>query len=358
MTICIIGNNLTALTLAKALVNLNIRVDLLYNKKNNNSHTRTIGITKNNIDFFNKEIINIDKLAWKLKSIDIFSENLKKENLIHFEKDNTQLFSIIRNYKLFDLLKKNLLKKKFFKEIFFNISDFSFLKEYELIINCDYSNIITKKYFNKKITKKYNSYAFTTIIKHDKIINDTAIQIFTKKGPLAFLPISNKETSIVYSIHNSINQKKENIEQLIKDKNFKYNIQSIKKVNSFELNSFNLRSYYYKNILAFGDLLHRVHPLAGQGFNMTIRDIKVLLGIIKNRKTLGLPIDNFVNNEFQKNIRHKNLIFSHGIDLIHEFFNIDRKLKSNFLSKSVKLINKYPVINKIFTKIADKGSLL
>ena len=64
------------------------------------------------------------------------------------------------------------------------------------------------------------------------------------------------------------------------------------------------------------------------------------------------------NNEFQKNIRHKNLIFSHGIDLIHEFFNIDRKLKSNFLSKSVKLINKYPVINKIFTKIADKGSLL
>jgi len=97
MTICIIGNNLTALTLAKALVNLNIRVDLFYNKKNNNSHTRTIGITKNNIDFFNKEIINIDKLAWKLKSIDIFSENLKKENLIHFEKDNTQLFSIIRN---------------------------------------------------------------------------------------------------------------------------------------------------------------------------------------------------------------------------------------------------------------------
>ena len=41
---------------------------------------------------------------------------------------------------------------------------------------------------------------------------------FLQKRTLAFLPISNNETSIVYSIHNSID-KKENIEELIKDKN-------------------------------------------------------------------------------------------------------------------------------------------
>ena len=44
--------------------------------------------------------------------------------------------------------------------------------------------------------------------------------------------------------------------------------------------SVNLRNYYHKNILAFGDLIHRVHPLAGQGFNMTIRDTKELTNII------------------------------------------------------------------------------
>ena len=36
----------------------------------------------------------------------------------------------------------------------------------------------------------------------------------------------------------------------------------------------------FKNILSFGDLIHKVHPLAGQGFNMTIRDIKSLSNII------------------------------------------------------------------------------
>ena len=76
MTVCILGNSLTALTLAKALVNYKIDVDVLFNKKNYKiSSTRTIGISKNNIDYFNNNIINIEKIIWKLKRIEIFSEN-------------------------------------------------------------------------------------------------------------------------------------------------------------------------------------------------------------------------------------------------------------------------------------------
>ena len=358
MTVCILGNSLTALTLAKALVNYEIYVDLLFNKKNYKiTHSRTIGISKNNIDFFNSNIINIEKLIWKLKRIEIFSENLNREKIIDFKAKNDQLFSILKNYKLYKLLEKDLSKNKFFRSKFSNEKNSSFLNKYELIINCDPSNFITNRYFSKKITKKYNSNAYTTIITHDQIENDTASQIFTKKGPLAFLPISNRETSIVYSVHNSNNRREENIEQLIKEKNFKYKIRNIDKINIFELKLLNLRSYYHDNILAFGDLLHKVHPLAGQGFNMTIRDIKILLEIIKKRLDLGLSLDSSVNSEFQKKLRHKNFIFSNSVDLIHEFFNIDRKMKTSFLSKSVKLIGNYPSINKMFTKIADRGVL-
>ena len=358
MTVCILGNGLTALTLAKALVNNEINVDVLFNKKNYKiSDTRTIGISKNNIDFFNSNIINIEKIIWNLKKIEIFSENLNKERLINFETNNDQLFSILKNNKLYNLLEKNLLKNKFFKSKFISEKNLSFLNEYELIINCDPFNLITNRYFSKKIIKKYNSHAYTTIITHDQILNNTAFQIFTKKGPLAFLPISNRQTSVVYSLYNSNNQKEDKIDKLIKDKNFKYKIKNIDKINSFELKSFNLRSYYHDNILAFGDLLHKVHPLAGQGFNMTIRDIKILLEIIKQKLDIGLPLDSSVNSEFQKKLRHKNFIFSNGVDLIHEFFNIERKMKSNFLSKSVKLISNYTRINKMFTEIADRGVL-
>ena len=358
MTVCILGNGLTALTLAKALVNCEINVEVLYNKKNYKiSDTRTIGITKNNIDFFNDNIIDIKKIIWNLKKIEIFSENLKNERLINFETSNDQLFSILKNCKLYELLEKKLSKNKFFKSKFVKEKNSSFLKKYDLIINCDSSNFITKRYFSKKIIKKYNSYAYTTIITHDKILNNTAFQLFTKKGPLAFLPISDRQTSIVYSLYSSNNQKEENIDQLIRDKNFKYKIKNMDKINSFELKTLNLRSYYHNNILAFGDLLHRVHPLAGQGFNMTIRDMKILLDIVKKKLDVGLSLDSSVNQEFQKRLRHKNFIFSNGIDFIHEFFNIERNMKTSLLSKSVKLISNYPSINKMFTKIADRGVL-
>ena len=90
---------------------------------------------------------------------------------------------------------------------------------------------------------------------------------------------------------------------------------------------------------------------------MTIRDSKYLVEIIKEREDLGLPIDSIISDKFEKKIRHKNYIFSNGIDLIYEFFNFERKINSKFLSKSVKALGKNPFMNKIFTKIADKGFL-
>ena len=356
MKICILGNGLTALTLAKALTKQNIYVDVLHSIKNLNiSETRTIGISKSNIEFINKNVININKLLWNLNKIEIFSDNLNKEKLIDFKKDNNHIFSTIKNFKFYQLLERNLSKNKFFKTKLISSKNLSFIKKYDLIVNCDPLNIITKKFFNKKFSKKYNSNAYTTIITHKKIINNVAAQIFTKKGPLAFLPISNTQTSVVYSIPNNINKVKENIEKLIKNQNTKYKIKQIEKINIYELGFLNLRDYHYKNILAFGDLLHKVHPLAGQGFNMTIRDIKILLNIIKKKIDVGLPLDESVSIEFQERAKHKNFIFSNGINLIHEFFNIERKIKNNLLSKTIQKFSNYPPINKMFTKIADRG---
>ena len=354
MSVCIIGNGLSALILAKALVNQNIYVDVLFEKKYLKLNKyRTIGISRSNTEFINKNIININKLLWKLKKIELFTENLRNEKLIDFENNNQEIFSIVKNHELYEVLERDLSKNKYFKKKLSNRKDLSFVRNYELIVNCDYFHPITKKYFDKKIIKKYNSFAHTTVIRHEKILNNTAVQIFTKKGPLAFLPISPNETSVVYSI----GRRKEHIEELIKFYNFKYKINKIEKINSFELKSLNLRSYYHKNILAFGDLLHSIHPLAGQGFNMTLRDIKVLTNIINNKKELGLPIDSLVNEEFENNLKHKNFIFSNGIDLIYEFFNIERKTNNNILSKSVQFLGKNNLINKVFTKIADKGVL-
>ena len=135
MRVCIIGNSLTGLTLAKALVNENIHVDLLCQKKDSKiNQSRTLGISKSNTEFFNKNIINIEKLLWNLKKIEIYTDNLKKEELINFKNNNDHLFSIIKNHELHKVLEKNLSKNKFFKKKISDNKNLSFIKKYTLIL--------------------------------------------------------------------------------------------------------------------------------------------------------------------------------------------------------------------------------
>ena len=89
MKVCILGSGLTAVTLAKALVNENIPVDINISKTIKKiSKNRTLGISKSNFDYFNKKIINIKKIIWKLNKIEIFSDNLKNEKILDFENSN------------------------------------------------------------------------------------------------------------------------------------------------------------------------------------------------------------------------------------------------------------------------------
>jgi 2-octaprenyl-6-methoxyphenol hydroxylase len=130
---------------------------------------------------------------------------------------------------------------------------------------------------------------------------------------------------------------------------------NISNCGKFDLKSSNLRRYFKNNILAFGDLLHQVHPLAGQGFNMSLRDIQYLSKIIDQKINIGLDIDKSVCHEFQKNSKDKNLIFSTGIDWIYEIFNFEGKINSQIFSKSIKTIGNNKFINSFFKKFADGG---
>ncbi len=357
MKVCILGDGLTSLALAKALVNRGISTDIFLNRNHKKKHTsRSLGISKSNVEFFNKNIVNIDNLLWNINKIEIYSESLNNSKIIEFKKTNQTLFSTIKNHELIAYLKVQLKKSKYFK-LKDNLNDYkSIIKNYSLIINCELNNEISNKFFSRKINKNYNSFAYTSIIQHEKLLNNnTATQTFTKEGPIAFLPISNKETSIVYSLKGG---KRLEIESLIRKFNTKYKINKINKVNSFELMSSNLRSYYHKNILAFGDLLHKIHPLAGQGFNMSIRDIKELSKLIRFKMKLGLNLDSSICLDFEKKIKHKNYLFSKGIDFVYEIFNFESKINNPFLSLSINILGKNKNVNRFFTKIADRGIVI
>ena len=362
MNICIIGNTLTSLSLAKNLTNKKINVHIYYeNKIKNLSSSRTIGISKSNLEFFKKEIHDIPQnRLWEIKKIEIYSDKLEREKILKFENDKNQLFYMVKNKKLYEILETNTSKNRFLKKKIIKKDSFyeKLLKKnkYDLIINCDSNNFLSKKYFTKKISKDYNNLAFTTIFKHEKVVNNIASQIFTKYGPIAFLPISNTETSVVCSLDTKNKKYKDaEVVGLIIKNNPKYKIIKMLKLNNFNLSSSNLRSYHHKNILAFGDSLHKIHPLAGQGFNMTIRDIKILSEIIQNKINLGIQLDSSILKNFEKEAKSKNFLFSNSVDFIYEAFNLDKKTRARSINKILKIIGNNKTLTNYLIKIADKG---
>ena len=365
MKVCIIGNNLTSLILASILSKKNFFIQIYSVKgKELNFKTRTLGITSYNLDYLQNYFKGISKKTHPIEEIKVLINNEKINEKILFNKDLKPYFHMIKYDKLITYLKSKVKSNKFisFKYLKKNSQLLSLVKQnkFELIINCERSNILTEKFLTKGIFKNYYNKAFTTIIKHSKINNNIATQIFTKNGPIAYLPLSNSFTSVVYSIE--INKKKniseKEIAEVIKKFNPCYKILSYKNFENFHLNMKLPKKYYYKNILFFGDSIHSIHPLAGQGFNMTIRDVIKFNQIIDRKINLGLNIDQNIYKEFEKNVKNYNNIFSLGIDFIYEFFRLNRNyVPKNISQKMFNFIDKSKKIKDFSIKFANQSNL-
>ena len=357
MKICLIGKNLTNFVLAKNLSNKNLSVDIVFDgNRENKLSKRTLALSKDNYNFLSTVNKQLKIPAWPVKNIKIYSDKNISKELLEFKNKNKESFFLIKYVDIFNSFEKfcKISKKIKLKKISYKSqSKQIFLeKNYKLIINSD-----TKNNFNyKKIEKNYNAIAYTAVLDHEiKKKNSEASQIFTKYGPLAFLPLAETKTSIVFSISNNNKIDENQLFDLIKKYNFFYKIKKISKFEKANIKFFMPRSYLHKNTLFFGDILHTIHPLAGQGFNMTIRDIKILSSLIDEKIELGLELDESIFQDFQRKTKHLNYTFGIGIDFIHEFFKIDNKTNSLLSSSIFSILGKNKILKKYANLIADKG---
>ena len=360
MKICLIGQNLTNLILATIFEQKKLNVDIYFNKKNRNIKTsRTIALSSENFEYL-KIFTKSSIVPWKSKEIKIFTEGSQSKEIINFNKKNKETFNLVSYSKLNEIFFKKIKKSKLIKLYNSDTSSSLILnkiKKYDLVINSENKNFISNKFFTNKIKKNYKSRAYTFLINHHRKDNNTAIQIFTKFGPLAFLPLSNTKTSIVFS-YKGVKINDEKILDIFKKYNSFYSLKKINKIEYFSLSFEMLRNYTYNNILAFGDLIHRIHPLAGQGFNMTIRDIKIISKIVNDRISLGLPIDISVAEDFQSSTKHLNYLYGKAIDSIYEFFKLDSNINNSISKPVFSILNKNSIFKKYSNILSDKGLIL
>ena len=217
-------------------------------------------------------------------------------------------------------------------------------------------NKITKE---RSIKKNYEEVAITTNVKHNFKINKVS-QFFLAEGPLAILPFNKNSFSVVWSVSSSFFNKNNKLLKNILSNKIKMllndlKIKKIDKIQSFPI-SLNLKTKYFKkNVVILGDGLHAVHPMAGQGFNLVLRDIKKLEELMSKVLRLGLLINkSFLLKDFYDTRKPENIILGLGINLTNIFFknnNFFFPIKKKILNN----IKNFEFIKKISKSISDKG---
>ena len=94
MNVCLIGDGLISLTLAKTLINKKIKVFMYYeNNRKIPNDNRTIGISSDNLNLIQKKIIKNNKnLIWKINQIEIYNDENKQKKILNFQKTKKKLF--------------------------------------------------------------------------------------------------------------------------------------------------------------------------------------------------------------------------------------------------------------------------
>ena len=382
--ICIIGSGLTGLMIAYLLSKFRLQIDIVqqdFNKKKINP--TKIALSKSSLDELcryglkdirkKSNIIKNIYLHDSYSSISLkqdlhFSVSNKKEALAYIIDSNTLFLDIYK--KLKSLKNINFINKeissindeKFFKEITFKDL---IKKNYNLIIFASANNLslLSKFKLRKVIDKSYYEDAYVFNLFHKKISNNSARQFFLKDGPLAFLPVSSVETSVIWSIkNNSINKKYVSNKKYLSNffnnhfKELFKEIISISEINKFNLNYIFNELKDSKRTLLFGEIANKIHPIAGQGWNMTLRNIFSLIKVIKYSMNLGLEIGNDIFIKKYLNETNLNsLAFATLIDGIRKIFDIKIDSYAAIRKNTLSNLDKNFFIKKNFINIANKG---
>lgn len=132
----------------------------------------------------------------------------------------------------------------------------------------------------------------------------TAYERFLKNGSIAFIPQSNHQAALIWI------SDKETINNLfhLSDADFLLSAQkafgyrlgkllTLGKRQTYPLHKIHAKEQTHSNLVLLGNAAHTLHPIAAQGFNLTLRDIADLAEILITAKDIS---DNKLLREYEK----------------------------------------------------------
>ena len=287
-------------------------------KTNRKADGRNFAISKKSVEFF-KLIGIFDKLkdlGGRIDDIKITDD--KSPFYLYFQshdQENGSMGLVIENHHIFNnlrdrlVLAKNItvLAKNSYDDIILGenddaqiiLSDKTVIKS-KLLVACDGKNSQIRQKFNIDYFEKfYLQDALVFNITHQKKHNNLAYERFFTSGPFAILP---KEDDFTSSIIWTENEKYSQYILSLDEENFIDALQKrvgeilgqislASEIFKYSLSLVLAKKFYHKNLILLGDSAHAIHPIAGQGFNLTLGDIEYLSNLIAKSHNVGANIN-------------------------------------------------------------------
>jgi 2-octaprenyl-6-methoxyphenol hydroxylase len=143
----------------------------------------------------------------------------------------------------------------------------------------------------------YPQLGIVTTVAHEKPHHGKAVQHFLPGGPFAMLPLKGNRSSIVWAEDRATGETIMAADEATflaeLSKRFGEKLGDIRLAGprqSFPLDFQVARSFVAERLALVGDAAHAVHPLAGQGLNIGLRDVAALTEIVVEGSRLGLDI--------------------------------------------------------------------
>jgi 2-octaprenyl-6-methoxyphenol hydroxylase len=221
----------------------------------------------------------------------------------------------------------------------------------KLLIGCDgRQSQVAKRAGIKRSGWDYNQTSLVCAISHELPHKNTAHQFFMPSGPLAILPLNENKSSIVWT---ETTARAAEISAM-NDADYMACLRPcfgdfLGEISlqggrySYPLN-LTLADRFVDNRLALvGDAAHGVHPLAGQGLNLGLRDIAALVEVLATAARRGEDIGALdVLSRFQQWRRFDTSSSVASTDIINKLFSNDNSTIRIMRDLGMGLINSTP----------------
>ena len=199
-----------------------------------------------------------------------------------------------------------------------------------LVVAADGRNSFVRKQAGIGVTEwPCDQSALVTTVAHELPHEGVAHELFLPSGPFAILPLTGNRASIVWTetpraAEAAMALSNEGFEAELARRfgDFLGEVRVIAPRWSYPLSFVHAKSYVGPRTVLIGDAAHAIHPIAGQGFNMGLRDAAALAEILVQARAEGRDIGSeLALSEFEDWRKFDNTLLVHACDIFNRLFS-------------------------------------